>query len=382
MAVSRVRTYGLLNQWPVYMDIPLFHFNQAEGEGVDAPMSQPGQFVYVQPEREHIVKGITKAVALAGPRVGFLPRPEYVFESIPISYSNFHLLHKFLTKWRYVEAIGKRGTTLIEAGATVSYDNPDDPAGLDTRATITVTLPAGVTEPSEVQVFFRSADSLGEAASELWRVEPLDVQVSGTTATITGHRALFVHPSFWRKPYLPPNYGDADKNVADVSDPAHFVTSVDVYRVYADPTDAVTIRTGPPGCDASGMESIVSTAYIYDSTLGEIALDRVSCDVCGPRWQYAVDVYYRAGFPLDVVTGQMNAEIEQAFIQLANAKMPMKLTSGDLGNEVWYRDARVYSLTELLDDDRKNPFGLEYGSVEAWRVLKNFRRPPVMRALK
>jgi hypothetical protein len=382
MAVSRVRTYGLLNRWPEYMEVPLFHFNQAEGQGEDAPLSEPGQFVYVQAERERVVQGITKAVALASKRVEFLPRPEYVYESIPISYSNFGQLHKFLTKWRYVEAIGKRGLTVIQAGAPVAYDNPDDPAGLDTRATITVALPAGVTDAREVQVFFQAADSLGEAGSELWRVEPLDVQISGGVATITGHRALFVHPAFWRQPYSAPNYNSADKNVADVNDPADFVSSVDVYRVYADPTGAVTIRTGPAGCDAAGMTAIEGTAYVYDSALGLIGLDRVSCSACEWRWQYSVELYYRAGFPTDVLTGQMNAELEQAYIQLANAKMPMKMTSRDIGNEVWYRDARVYNSTELLEADRKNPFGLEYGSVDAWRVLRNFVRPATMRALR
>ena len=382
MAVSRVRTHGLLNKWPVYMDVNQWHFNQVSGSGDDAPVSSPGEFVYVQPERERIVQGFTKALGLAVPRIEFWPRPEYCYESIPVHYSTFHRLHKLATKYRYVDAIGRRGLTVIQAAASVAYDNPDDPTDVDNRATITVALPAEVTDPHEVQVFFRAADSLGEAGAEVWRIEPLDVTITGATATITGHRSLFVLPALWRQPYRSPNYNDASKNVGDVNDPAAFVTTVDVYRVYPDTTDAISIRCGPAGCSPLELDTVAGEGYVYDGEAGLIGIDRAECYSCGPRWQCIVDVWYRAGYPLDPATGQMDAQLEQAFIQLANAKMPLKLTSGDLGTEVWFRDSRVYGQAELLDEDRKNPFGIEYGSVDAWRTLKNFRRAASMRALR
>jgi hypothetical protein len=380
MAVSRRLTYGLLNAWAEYMFVNPWHFNQVTGANSGAAADDGSQFVYVQPERERIVQGITKALALVINKVGFYPRPTWIHETIPMSYQDFLAFHRLKTTYRYVDAIGRRGVTILEADAPIVFSDPDT-TGTDTLATITATVPAG-TLAAEVEIFFTAADSLRPQADEHWRIEPVEVTVVGTTATITGHRSLFVKPAIWRKPYTSGIvYGDSSKNVGDIDNPADFVTVVDVARVYPDTTDAITFRFGPNGCTPDEMVSVIGSGYIVNAEYGRVGLAYDYCEECGRGWQGQADIYYRAGLPLDYL-GYPDYAVMQAIIQLANAKQPMKLTDSDIGNEVWHRDARVYNPSELISEsDRNNPFGLEYGSVDAWRVLKDYQ-PVGMGALR
>lgn len=376
MAVSSQRTYTLLNAWQRRMHVNIWHFNQISGMGTQAPLSAPGQLVYVAPDWDTLASGITNALALAVPFLGTFHRPVYVYEDIRLSRWPGSWGAELKTKYRHVQAIGRRGATLLEGAVAIVFSDVGGD-GIDNTATITATVPAG-TLASEIQVFFKQSDSLAtEAADERWQIEPLTVSVSGTTATITGHRALFANPSLWRRPFNSPNYNRSSINHGNTTIPADFVTEVDVYRIYPDETDAVTFLTTPtPNCGNCAYTETPGSAFVYNSEHGlvKVCSDCTSFPCSGhPRY---VRLHYLAGLPLDPVTGQTNATAETAFIQLANAEMPWQIA--DFTQDIlrtWLEDWQITPSGELPPELLTNPFGVRKGQISAFRKLTTLARP-------
>lgn len=374
MAVStRQTTYGLLNAWAARTGVSIWQFNQVTGTGTDAPVSTPGNEVYIQPEREFLADAILQANAMAVKELRFNHRPVFVSETLQVSSFRALARQQFILSHAYVDAIGTRGTSVISAGASVVYSDVDGD-GVDDTATITVST--SVTDATEVQVFFKAADSLAPAADERWQIEPLTVSISGGTATITGHRALFVKPSVWRNPTRSPNYNNASKNAASTTNAADFVTTVDVYRVYPDTTNAVTINANPysssPAAVQTAMTTYAGEAVISNPTLGLVIL-RPQTTVDIENRPVNVTINYRAGYPLDTFSGLPDRALETAIIRLTNSLMPSRLPMTGV-------EARVYN-----DDDAKttevfisrqrfnNPFGTKQGAVAAWDIVSQYR---------
>jgi hypothetical protein len=374
MAVSyRDTTHGLLNAWQRRMRVSDWHFNQVTGAGVDAPVSTPGNQVWVQPEREGVAEGIFAARGLAVPLLGFHHRPVWVKDRLDIAPGLPLRGQLFETKYRYIHAIGKRGTTVIQASAAVVFTDDD---GDTVAETATVTVPAGtITDPGEVEVFFTPADSLAAAADIRWQIDPVAVSISGGNIVITGHRSLFTHPALWRTPSNAPNYNAASKVDGDTGDPADFVTEVDVYRVFADPTDAVTVYC-QSGCCGQPM---VYTPYegnglIVSPAHGILRVDATAlcpCAVGGGHQRY-IEVWMKAGYPLDPFTGLPNPELELAFLRLANAEIPYAVPTADARANIWFGDTQVYEQGSLPPNLLNNPLGVKVGQVEAWRTFKRF----------
>lgn len=375
MAIStRDTTHGLLNAWQRRMRVSIWHFNQITGTGVDAPVSTPGNQVWVQPEREGVAEGITAALGLAVPILGFHPRPVWVKDRINISPYRHLRNQVHQSNYRYVQAIGSRGTTAIQSSAAVVYsDNDGD--GIDDTATITVAAGA-LTDVSEVEVYFTPADSQYPAADIRWQIEPLTVTLSGGNFIITGHRALFAHPALWRTPFNSPNYNSASKVDGDTQDTGDFVVEVDVYRVYPDTTDAVTIYCQSGCCgEPLSYSDYAGNGIVVDSTYGVIRLDANSVCPCGGTGgvgRYA-EVWMKAGYPLDPFTGLPDAPLELAFLKLANAEMAYAVPTADARANIWLGDTQVYPSGQLPPNLLDNPFGVKVGQVEAWRTMMRYQ---------
>lgn len=374
MAVSRQRVYTLLNAWQRLMQVNIWHFNQVSGKGTQAPLSKPGQLVYVAPDWDTLTTGLINALALAVPYLGTFHRPVYVYEDIRLDRWPGGTGAQLKTKYSHVQAIGKRGATLLEGDAVTVYSDVGGD-GINNVATITATVPLG-TPASEIQVFFTQADSLAtEAADERWQIEPLTVSVTGTTATITGHRALFANPSLWRRPFNSPNYNRSSINHGDTADAADFITEVDVYRIFPDETDAVTFLSTPtPNCGNCQYTETNGRAFVYNGELGlvKVCSDCVGC-IGHPRY---VRLHYLAGLPLDTLSNLPNRVAESAMIQLANAEMPWQIS--DFSEEIlrtWLHDWEVTPQGELPPELVNNPFGVRRGQVAAFRKLSTLARP-------
>lgn len=365
MAISfNYQTNGLLNLWQRTNRELIWRFNQAAGAG--APIGACP--VYIQDDREQIAESLIEAKTLIEKWLGYYHRPTWAVESIPFAGGYPWQLQTLRMGMGHFIEWGQRGATLIQAGASVVYSDPDLD-GVNERATITVNNVADSAD--EIQIFFQVADGAPSAGDERYQIEPVSVTKSGTTVTIVGHRALFVKPStIWAIPFSPSDPNFRTRNYADTAQPTGFVTAVDVYRVYNDTSVSAQIESDPlydPTATNLGQTVYTSTnTRITDSRNG-IFEARFDCPLepCAPPYPEYVKVYYRSGLPL--VNSQPDSTILRSIIRLTNANMYMKLCSfcPETAN-IWDQDRGQAIVAQRHVN---NPFGTLNGQVAAWMTV-------------
>lgn len=295
-----------------------------------------------------------------------------------------------------LQAIGIETLTLIDDAVIVTFSDPDGD-GLNERFTLTATVTAGLS-PSEVAVYFAAADRLnGEAAGERWRVEPVKVSITGTTATITGPGWVLAKPIKY----------EGRTNIGQGLDPTvatNFVTTLDVYRRYTSSagTTAETAQgvltwetlpaDGLGSCCGSSTDSSTDPAAIAQAIArvgirnarqgwvmpGQAAYNSTSGTWYTVNWSSCrqpdrATIRYYAGLAL--VDQQMDPQWRDVVAHLAAAELPRPGQGCDTANHwlsYWQFDlARSSGANDetygLSAEAINNPFGSRRGQVEAWR---------------
>lgn len=280
--------------------------------------------------------------------------------------------------------------------------------GLDDTFTITATVTSG-TNANQIAVYFITADRFNETISNRWRIEPVQVTVSGTTATITGRRWLLVRPVL---------YEAWNPQQLDPTDVANFVTELSVQRRFTDP-DGITPQTAqamliwetdPPysacpcvSCttspdfdpndqDPAAQAFALARAVIRDNRLGEIAVGEAVWDATNSRyvavnWSTCrqpdrVQIRYLAGADEREIDSQVRfaGSWKQILARLAMAELaPYRICGCDNANQRLFRWQFDRSRTAGSNDERfavspedlNNPFGTLAGSIYAWKNVKN-----------
>lgn len=364
MAVSDVYTWNLLNRWPVLMLESPWHFNQVTGQGAYAPLSHPCDDVYIQSQRDYIARALYVAAQESVRFLGFYARPTWQTTTITL---RARAIPTQVVLSGYLQAFGRRATTLIDADAAIVFSDADGD-GVDDTGTITV--PTSVTDPDEIQVFFRVTDGAPGDADERWQIEPATVEITGGNATITVKRWLLAHPTdLWAKPYVPPNYNE--RFVGDTQTQGHFVTAVDVYRVYNDTANAITFRV--PSCDGCGASTDTAIEGCGDVEDGKLGLARIALrsGAClNASRPIKVEIDYLAGYPLQ--SGMMERELEETLIRLSNCKMPQQPGNFcDRTLTMWQVDTLPVPAERLNVRDVNNPIGIREGEIHAWKVFQH-----------
>lgn len=379
MPVFDIPLYGFPNRWQEYMQISPWWWNQFAGLGDLAPLSTGGANVWVQPDWDDLGAAISDAIELFAVNLGFYPRPVYLTERIPLGRGRPYELQSLRTTYGHIQAIGTRGTTLLQAGVAVVYSDTDGD-GVNDRGTVQFAY-ASAPDESEIQMFFTVADINlpgAQAADERYQIEPATVVVSGGNITLTAHAAFFGQPELWRQPYIAPNYNPQNKNVLDTQDAANFVTEVDVYRVYPDETNAVTLRRRQPDCTNCQWEwyTAAGVANIEDSRLGTFNLSEADCGCWRGGWKY-VDISYYAGYPLNRY-GQPEPSLTRALIRLTNQSTMQPRQPNTFNNVIAQRDQSDNLFPSFGNSSaplEMTPFGGTNGAVAAWNMVKRYMIP-------
>lgn len=362
MAISKqVENNNLLNAWPRVMNEMPFIFNQATGSG--APLTK-NCHVYIQPEREDIARALDASIKKMARVLHYWPRPKWFVDTLPISRTSVWGQIWKTQSGKLIE-FGQRGATLIEADTTVTYSK--SPAGATADNLATITVPTSVTDPAEIQLFFRVVDGAPEAGDLRYQIEPIQVSISGGQATITADRALFVKPNtIWDVPFQLDDPNFTTRNYANTGQSTDFVEKVDVYRVFNDPTTQIEVL------DGNNVSLGAYDAVIVDATLGLFEFSQSCCSFiqsCG--YAARVRVNYRAGEALTY--GQMDSEFEDAIIRLSSVLMPNELCAFcTRAKDRWEQDRSpliVENTAVLTANDVNNEFGsVLQGAVWAYRV--------------
>lgn len=273
----------------------------------------------------------------------------------PIGYRWFTELKKpyripDLARVGYVVEGGVKAVSTISAGAVV--DHTSDPAVIGPVAT-------SVTDVDEIVVYHPGTTI---------EIDPSKITLSGGNVTIEIPRCRMVKASVVNNP----------ENGLDYDTPTNFESTVDVVRVYNDPsTNAVLSRnhTCNAACAGSGCQEYTQTAclFVTNPTIGAVEVHKgtysdgawltSNTGSCCDQYRWA-QLNYRAGTPL---TRQM----EDMIIRLAHAKMPVEPCGCDPIKSLWTRDRNV---PEVLTRERLNcPFGFSDGAYTAWMFARTIR---------
>jgi hypothetical protein len=376
MAISQVNTPeavppALLHLWQSVMVENTWRFNQVTGD--EAPLNVPCQ-VYIQPERDMLARTLYSAYGRIRSRLRYDLQPQWHTDKIRFGHGIPLVLESLQTTWKKIKAVGTRATSVIQSNAAIVYSKT---ATTTVDDTATITVATTITDPDEIQVFFTVADGAAGAADERWRIMPVSVTISGGNAIITGHRSLFVQPSIWKKPFVGVN--QITRNEALTTVAANFVTQVDVYRVYPDPTNAVTLITDPILYNSSGFTQGLTQAGVAFIEDGLHGIYRVRLDgVCWKYYPEYVQFNYLAGQPLSY--GDMDSELAEALVHLANCTTPqvpsalcdMPLTSFTEDKNVQF--VRSSGSGYVVQDSC--PFGIQIGAQKAWLVVQDRMMQP------
>jgi len=353
--------------------------------------------------RSDIIDAIKGAEAKAALHLNFWPSTHYVEETLPWpkffdkhisrrnnAYSGSGQRIGVKLNEGYVQAIGKETTDLISADVVLTFSDADGDGMNDTFTLSAVTT---VTDASQIAIYFSSADRVTFNTFEDARIEPLNISISGGTATITGRIWQIVKPIKYENPAL---------NSIDPETASNYVSTLDVYQKYAktngqtvDDCQAVLMWDTLPsqcGClypytptnstDPAAVAYAVGRAGVRDAQLGIVIPGDATYDTSTSQWVQGclnsynepdrVLVRYRAGFPYN------DQRIDKLIAVLTAAELPPRICACDDANKrlhEWQFDlARSGGVNDeqysIDQKDLGNPFGTKRGHVWAWRQVQ------------
>lgn len=385
--------------------------------------------------RAEIALAIESAERLLRDYLGFAVAPEY--REVTIPWPRFYdtartryAAHDAAGRWiapllpfgcGELQALGVEALTLRD---TVTKSDPPvggddlvftdaDGDGLYDTFTATATVPSD-TEAADLAVYFASADRLdGESAGERWRIRPVTISVSGTTATIKGRLWLLVRPIEYE------GLGTVPLDPSDLTAAGPYAQSLEVYTRVTDPTGTtaetaqakVIWETAPfhgwwcgCGCssptldpsssplDPAAIAYAVARATIRDARsgrvgIGEAVYNATSGVWAGLNWSTGrepdrVTVRLLAGAPLE--DGNMARAWQPIVARLAMAELGRPVAACETANRELFRwqqdvalvDGRNEEKYSISDQDLDNPFGTRRGHIFAWRQVKHLALTP------
>ncbi|MHA2079084.1 MAG: hypothetical protein ACW99X_15945 [Candidatus Thorarchaeota archaeon] len=191
--------------------------------------------------REEVARAIRKAELKIANEVGYNLIPDWIVderrrttrpyrkELYNLSWSNTRGQRLSVQAEKaYVVSGGIKASTAIEAGATATRSDSNGDSYDDL---VTVSVATTVTDENEIRVYYP-----GEAGADEWEIKPINVSISGGTATITFNSWQLVDPDLQT---------DFAAGTADGDAAGTYLATVDVYRVYNDPQQQVTFLWEP-----------------------------------------------------------------------------------------------------------------------------------------
>jgi len=314
---------------------------------------------WMKDQRDYVAFYLAEAQWELEKEIGYPLAPKWVVGRVADQESGHHEFVDeqdwkipLFAKWGMVLEPGVKATASVDAASVVSHAT--DPAVIGPIGTT-------VTDPYEIKVYYPDKDI---------EITPSKIQINAGFVTIEIPRCRLVKEAF----------ANNEANGIDYTDLNNFLATVDVVRVYNNPsTNAVLVapHTCTTGCSLTGCGEYTQTACIYVTDVKSGKLSIVPATYSGGTWVRSsarcnvirVRLNYRAG--LKTLTRQA----EDAIRMLAHAKMPNPPCGCDILHKMWDADSNIPS---ILTAERINcPWGLTDG---AWRAYKYAQRMKIYRA--
>jgi len=274
MARSDVKTWLPLDRWAEIIGIHPLHFNGLDSSDL-APNTVCGdvwfQYSWQHSDRvghEDIAMAIQQAEQQIAAEVGYNLLPDWTAEeripfSLPIQPGVYNLnglnprgqFNSIELRRGHVLSGGVKTKIVIGAGADFVRTDEDSDGFAET---CTVTVATTITDANEIAVFYPAKDG-----ADGWEIRPIKVSFSGGNAIITFKVWLITSA----------NKMDVfDPDPLDAEDADSYETTVDVYRVYNDPSTQVQFmwETGPGcgSCDACQFGTQAGCFHLREQRIG------------------------------------------------------------------------------------------------------------------
>ena len=311
---------------------------------VDDPLHS-NKPLWTKPERDQVAHFLAEAQAELEDVIGYPLAPRWIAdEQQPYTFP-------LQARWTQVLEAGVEAQD--DVGLAEAVDHTDDPAVVGPVATT-------VTNTDEIHVYHP-----GTAIE----IHPSSITISGGNVTIEIPRCRMVKAA--------DACDTAGLDYDDTSATGPFLQTVDVKRIYNDPSTHATLvwpHCCSASCSTAGCTEYTRDGCIYvkNGRLGVLDVlpasysdgewTRCTLDCCGsPAF---AKLNYRAGVTL-------TRQAEDAIVRLAHAKMPHSPCNCDPQLWLWARDMTI---PEVVSRERLNcPFGLAEGAWIAWRFAQSMK---------
>lgn len=284
--------------------------------------------IWTKNQRDLVARYLYEAQVDIEETAGFPLQPTWVVDDRPPTTTGV-----MLAKHTNLIQVGARAEATVQADAEVNHAT--DPATVGPIATT-------ATDPAEIKVFYPGTEQ---------EIEPAKVSISGGAVTIWIPRVRMVASSALDNPATGLDYADLD----------NFLASVDVKRVYNDPTVGAQLVWRTDSMTASSMSETAAALTITNKEIGEVFVHPTEQPVIGAGnlTLARVQLHYQAG--LETLT----QKAEDAIVRLAHAKLPAEPCGCDGVRLVWKRDATI---PQVISRERLNcPYGLPDGAWVAYQ---------------
>jgi len=274
---------------------------------------------------------------------------------------------------------GVRAKSLIQAGAAIVTSDSD---GDGYAETCTVTVATTVTDVNEIHAYYA-----GESGADGWEIRPVTVVLSGGNAVITFKRWQVVDGSITEA---------INPDPLDAETAANYETTVDVYRVYNDPSTQLQFMWENDGywetcgtCAACQFSTQAGCFHLREQRLGMIvpapaSWDASSEEFTSQEWSACrapdqVRVWYYSGFQdlsLSAPKVRMAPYWEYAVAFFAASKLDRPVCGCSNVSQFidkWRRDAAFTSQEEggwtVTPELMANKLGTTFGAIYAYKQI-------------
>lgn len=407
MARANTRTLLPLDQFASILGLHPLHFNQVEMPNLapattcGQPMVQWGWQSAAAVGREEVAECIARAEDTIARELGYNVMPtweadEYAHFIDPAnrelwSQSPINLRGRWSalkTNRGYVQSGGIEAKTLIDDAVAIVYTDTNSDGYFETA---TITVATTVLLPEEIAIYYP-----GKSGSSLWEIRPITVTITGGVATIVCRREQLVIEAAMES-FNP-------RSVIG-TDAASFLTTVDVYRHWNDPSTQVSFLWGPYanacGCSSGDCETCTSDTQtgcmsVRDSRRGLVGTspaDWNTTDLVFNSAAFTVfhspdraRLWYRAGWKDNrnaLPNIQMDRDWAVIVARLAVSYMDRVICSCQNVTSLfqrWNEDlAHNVSSPQASSSFRypqrlfENPIGTTRAAIEAWRKIQRER---------
>lgn len=397
MARSDIKTWLSLDEWSQIIGLDPLAFNQLSSATVRRNNTCGDIFFQYDWQhsdrigRDTIARAIQQAEQEISREAGFNLMPDWtVDERLPYprpAAPELYNIYGLNPRWQmksveanrgWVVSGGIRAKSLIQAGVAVVRSDLD----VDSfQETCTVTVPVTITDANEIHVYYPA-----KSGEDGWEVRPVKVSISGGNAVITF--------KVWQ--IVAANQLDAlNPSPLDADTATNFETTVDVYRVYNDPSTQVQfLWENDPSCcgtcDACTLGTQAGCFHLRDPRMGYMvpapatwdasASEFVSAEWSACREPDQARFWYYSGYRDNSLSRpyvELSNYWKDAVAYFAASKFDRDVCGCSNVNEFirkWRRDAAFSSQQEggftVTAEIASNRLGTSMGALYAWRRVQ------------